>query len=145
MIRTINSRAPEHIENRYDYDFGICSTTGDWAQIDSREDAPWYGQWTNPCERVVLTYAEGDLKRVECGTDQELAQVLEEMAESEQWKGIDPWNVKLLDRFIEVGVKHLVHRGCLRRFGREHVIGYADGTRAPGSDTDEGATSPAPA
>jgi hypothetical protein len=43
----------EHIteftpSDRYVYDFVLCTYDKGWAQIDTRQDASYYGTWTNP-------------------------------------------------------------------------------------------------
>jgi hypothetical protein len=40
----------------------------DWYQIDSPQDAPYYGQWTNPVTLQQLEYAEGDITLLQCET-----------------------------------------------------------------------------
>ena len=35
--------------DRYKYDFDVCHFGKGWAQIDTSEDAYYYGQWANPC------------------------------------------------------------------------------------------------
>ena len=119
MTRTTTSRAEGGTGcRRYHYNFSLCSTTGQWARIDTGQDAPWFGQWANPFERRVLRYAEGDLSCTACGTDEEFTAELERIAEfhrnNDEWKGIDPWSTALLDCFVAAGAGHLVHAA---RFG----------------------------
>jgi hypothetical protein len=45
--------------NRYLYDFRVCTYEKGWAQIDTRQDAAYYGSWTNPVRREIFTYCEG--------------------------------------------------------------------------------------
>ena len=117
MIKTTRTHVGDSIENRYAYDFGLCSTTGDWAQMDTAQDAPWFGQWANPFERKILCYAEGDRTLIECGDDTEFTAELERIAEfhtkNDKWKGIDTWSTRLCDRFAAAGAGHLVHPSCL--------------------------------
>ena len=37
----------ENIE-RYHFDFGECSACNGYAQVDTSQDAPYFGIWTNP-------------------------------------------------------------------------------------------------
>lgn len=41
-MKTIRTFAPGE---RYDFDFGECSYANGWAQIDTRQDASYYGTW----------------------------------------------------------------------------------------------------
>lgn len=34
--------------DRYVYDFGKCSYAKGWAQVDTRQDASYYGTWDEP-------------------------------------------------------------------------------------------------
>ena len=113
MIKTTREFVGHQVDNRYFYDFGLCSSRGDWAQMDTSQDAPWFGQWANPFARQILCYAEGDRTLIECGTDAEFTAMLEEIAafhrENDEWKGIDTWSVRLRERFAAAGAQHLVH------------------------------------
>lgn len=116
MIKTTREFVGHQVDNRYAYDFGLCSSQGDWAQMDTGQDAPWFGQWANPFRRQILCYAESDRTLIECGTDAEFASELDRIAafhrESDQWKGIDTWSVRIRERFVAAGSRHLVHPSC---------------------------------
>jgi hypothetical protein len=47
--------------DRYRYDFNLCSCARGWAQVDTAQDASWFGTWGSPTERTILNFAEGDL------------------------------------------------------------------------------------
>lgn len=47
--------------NRYEIDRGPCSYANGFCQIDTDQDAGWYGTWTSPERRIIATYAEGDI------------------------------------------------------------------------------------
>ncbi len=56
-------------------------TTGKgWAQLDSRQDASYYGHWISPARREIFGYCEGDTTLTHCDTDAELIAELERMA-----------------------------------------------------------------
>lgn len=118
MIKTTRTAVGHTVENRYFYDFGLCSRDGDWAQMDTAQDAPWHGQWANPFKRKILCYAEGDRTLIECDSDTEFVTELDRIAafhaENDEWKGIDTWSVRIRDRFTDAGARHLVHPGCFR-------------------------------
>lgn len=46
--------------DRYRYDFERCRYTEGWAQMDTGQDASYFGQWANPLQLRVMTYCEGD-------------------------------------------------------------------------------------
>lgn len=116
MIKTTREFVGNEVGDRYFYDFGLCSTKGDWAQMDTGQDAPWFGQWANPFARHILCYAEGDRTLIECDTDAEFTSELERIAafhrENDEWKGIDTWSVRIRERFAAAGGGHLVHPSC---------------------------------
>jgi hypothetical protein len=90
-IERITEFAPA---DRYLYDFGACSSGKGWAQVDTKQDASYYGTWTNPERREIFTYCEGDTTLIRCGTDDEfcaeLRKVIEWNKEAGYWLGIDP-------------------------------------------------------
>ena len=116
MIKTTREFVGHKVHNRYFYDFGLCSSSGNWAQMDTAQDAPWFGQWANPFARQILCYAEGDRTLIECSTDAEFAAELDRIAafhrENDRWKGIDTWSVRIRERFAAAGARHLVHPSC---------------------------------
>ena len=52
----------ENIE-RYHFDFGECSHHLGYAQVDTSQDAPYFGIWTNPTTLTTVSYIEGDVYR----------------------------------------------------------------------------------
>jgi len=70
MIKT--TRGGDHFDSsRYKYDTGMCSAKKGWAQIDSKQDASYYGQWCNPLTFKLFSYCEGDVTLIECDTEAE--------------------------------------------------------------------------
>jgi hypothetical protein len=55
---------------------------GGWAQIDTGQDASWFGTWASPGERTILNFAEVDVTRTFCETDEEFAAALREIDRS---------------------------------------------------------------
>jgi hypothetical protein len=62
--------------DRYRYDFDPCSCARRWAQVDTAQDASWFGTWASHSERMILNFAEGDVTRTVWDTDEELAAAL---------------------------------------------------------------------
>jgi hypothetical protein len=102
--------------DRYTYDFGLCSITNGWAQIDTSQDASYYGQWISPTKRAILCYCEGDVILTKCESDAEL---VEEMHKMRAWNdrpgghtfmGIDPgFNATLKSDLISCGLESFLH------------------------------------
>ena len=101
--------------DRYIYDWGLCSTGNGFAQVDTSQDASYYGTWANPFKLVVFAYVEGDCYTTQCETPEEFAAELRELKEwntKHGWKfhGIDPgFNVELKAEFLKHGLDDLVH------------------------------------
>lgn len=62
--------------SRYEIDFGPCSYDQCFLQIDTPEDAAWFGIWTNPDERIIASYMEGDIIVQHADTDMEYRSAL---------------------------------------------------------------------
>ena len=101
--------------NRYLFDFYYCSTKKGYAQVDTNQDAAYYGIWTNPFKRTVFSYCEGDTCLKIAGTDDEYVQELFRMKEwnfehGYAFKGIDPgFNKELKEKFISLGLIDLLY------------------------------------
>jgi hypothetical protein len=100
--------------DRYLYDFRKCPASEGWAQVDTRQDAPYYGTWANPTLRKIVNYCEGDVTVTHCDNDAEFIQAVREMqawnAEREYWIGIDGMCVpEIITRFEALGLGELLH------------------------------------
>lgn len=108
-------RSSNYGGKRYAYDFGSCTTERGWAQIDTSQDASYFGQWINPEKRAILCYCEGDVILTECDNDAELRAEIEKM---KQWNdeqghrfiGIDPgFNQALKSNLEACGLAWALH------------------------------------
>lgn len=95
--------------NRYYFDFGQCAPGTGYVQIDSVQDASWYGQWCNPDERRIIIYCEHDLTVIDCDTDEEFVgemRKLQQQAVRHEWGAtIDTgFDTALRQRFSELGL-----------------------------------------
>jgi hypothetical protein len=54
--------------DRYVFDFGECRGPG-WLQVDTWQDAPYFGLWINTDELKTVQYCEGDITRTTCETE----------------------------------------------------------------------------
>jgi len=101
--------------DRYLYDFKLCTIARGFAQVDTDQDAWYFGTWANPERRLIVTYCEGDVTKRTAETDAEFSA---EIRGIKQWnedqghrfKGIDPgFNEALKARFVTVGLGDLLH------------------------------------
>lgn len=58
---------------RYAFDFKYCTYAKGWAQVDTPQDAWYFGVWTNPTSLKIITHAEGDTTVISCDNSQEYA------------------------------------------------------------------------
>lgn len=47
--------------DRYEFDFNRCKSSDGWAQVDTEQDASYFGTWANPFQLRIVTYVEGDV------------------------------------------------------------------------------------
>lgn len=101
--------------DRYRYDFGPCSYSNGFAQIDTGQDASYFGIWANPFKLVIFSYIEGDITHTECETPEEFATALREMHEWNVRQGhggahIDPgFSPDMKAAFERIGLAELLH------------------------------------
>jgi len=78
--------------DRYRYDYMLCPQG--YAQIDTDQDAPYFGAWANPKTLVIFQYIEGDCYTTTCETASEFTTEIEHMAnwnkDQGHFFGIDP-------------------------------------------------------
>jgi hypothetical protein len=94
--------------DRYQFDFGPCAPAQGFAQVDTSQDAWYYGNWANPFTFTFVSYAEGDLDTTVADTPEEFRTVIREFvewnnAERDRFKGID----SMLDERIEQAFRDL--------------------------------------
>ena len=101
--------------SRYLFDFYHCSTKKGYAQVDTSQDASYFGTWTNSLKRTVFNYCEGDT----ClNTAYNEYEYIQELLEIKKWnfehgyifKGIDPgFNKELKEKFTSLGLDELLY------------------------------------
>ena len=101
--------------DRYGFDFSLCSSRNGFAQIDTEQDAWYYGTWANAKTLQIISYAEGDVTVKTADSPKEFA---EEIRELKTWtekfgyefQGIDPMlNKEIEQQFMNVGLGDLLH------------------------------------
>ncbi|OPL09434.1 MAG: hypothetical protein AVO38_10930 [delta proteobacterium ML8_D] len=100
--------------DRYTYDFGLCSIKHGFAQIDTGQDASYYGQWCNPFRLLIFQYIEGDCITTECETAaefcEEIRKIVQYHTQNDRFYGIDPGlNLELIEQFTKLGLADLLH------------------------------------
>jgi len=103
------------MSDRYAFDFGLCHPSRGWAQIDTSQDAYYYGTWASPARREILNYVEGDVTRWVAESDAEFAAEIRRFKawnEAHGWKfrGIDTGgNAELIEGFARIGLGDLLY------------------------------------
>lgn len=101
--------------DRYRYDFGPCSPAHGWAQVDSQQDAPYYGMWANPTAFKVFCYCEGDTTLIECDGPEEFNSYIRETIKWIDEAGYGPGKIDgmcrpdIIAAFHSVGLADLLH------------------------------------
>lgn len=101
--------------DRYHFDFGECSYEKGFAQIDTDQDAPWFGQWCSPSALLIVSYAEGDLTIRSCADSAEFAEALRALSRWEAEQGRSPARIDpglqpaMREAFEALGLADLLH------------------------------------
>jgi hypothetical protein len=107
----------EHIPmaDRYRFDWGECSSSKGFAQIDTDQDASYFGTWANPTSLKIVSFTEGDLCVQEAETEAEFVSAMVEMKHwyeenGHRFLGIDPMCSHSIERaFRGLGLGGLLH------------------------------------
>jgi len=100
---------------RYKYDFGVCSAKNGFAQVDTDQDAWYYGNWANPTTLTIVSYCEGDVTVKTAKTE---AEFVEEMHSIQKWHneegrrfiGVDTMcNKAITAQFENLGLADMLH------------------------------------
>lgn len=110
---TTVTREHHHV-GRYHYDQGMCTASNGFAQVDTTQDAEYYGTWANPFDFIIVNYCEGDVTIKQCADAAEFCKEMNELrqwADSfKSWRGVDPGPT---DRQVAVwyhlGLANLLH------------------------------------
>jgi hypothetical protein len=101
--------------DRYAYDFGLCSYGKGWAQVDTAQDASYFGTWANPTRLMIFSYCEGDTTLKEAGSPGEFAAELREIDAWNLTHGsgpvrIDPgFDLAMKAAFVALGLEEMLH------------------------------------
>jgi hypothetical protein len=108
------TRGHECMADRYKYDFRLCKARDGWAQLDSRQDASYYGQWVNPLTLKLMSYCEGDTCLTECTDEDDFISALRECIRWNQdagyFIGIDGMcELSIIDAFTRIGFAEFLY------------------------------------
>ena len=101
--------------DRYIFDFKLCTPKDGWAQVDTGQDASYFGTWANPFKLEVVSYTEGDIVVRKADNTGEF---VTEIRDIKKWNeengyrfiGIDAMcREELIGKFQEVGLGDLLH------------------------------------
>ena len=101
--------------DRYAFDFNICSIDKGFAQIDTEQDAHYFGNWGNPFTLKLFSYTEGDIVETVCDNEQEFIDQMERINSWNIEQGFKPvkvdpgFNTGLKEQFIKLGLEHFLH------------------------------------
>lgn len=101
--------------NRYRFDFGMCSSKNGFAQIDTSQDASYFGTWANPFELKIISYIEGDIIIQSAESVDEFVTEIRKIKEWNErygWRflGIDPGcNADIEEKFKAIGLGDFLH------------------------------------
>jgi len=74
---------------RYAWDEGL--DYNEWCQLDTRQDASYYGHWINPFRLTFIGFAEGDITEVLCASESGFRSYLRNFFSFQQEMGYDSW------------------------------------------------------
>lgn len=99
---------------RYEYDFQRCTPKDGWAQLDTSQDASYYGNWVNPLTFELMSYCEGDVTHIRCANEAEfkiaLADAVRWQRDNGYFKGIDSMlNEPIKAAFVRLGFASDLH------------------------------------
>jgi len=102
--------------DRYYFDNNECSYKKGWAQLDTEQDAHYFGMWINPTKLRIMSYMEGDIVERQFDNVEELIQYLTNMNQDGEYARIDPGlTLKFKQIFIDLGLDIFFHKqfmGC---------------------------------
>ena len=111
-MQTVTDFMP--MTDRYAFDFRLCHFGKGWAQLDTRQDASYYGNWINPLTRQLCAFAEGDVTILTCGNDEEFITQVTETFNWHKERGYAPaidgmCSESIITRFTELGLGYMLH------------------------------------
>ena len=108
------TRGSDCMGDRYRYDFRLCRAAAGWAQLDTRQDAPYFGNWINPLTLKLMSYCEGDTTLTVCEDEADFIATVRECVrwhtEREYFIGIDGMcSEPIIAAFTNMGLAEFLH------------------------------------
>lgn len=99
--------------DRYQFDFDLCNFRLGWAQLDTNEDASYYGHWANPLTLEFKSYIEGDLTEHKADTPEEFRIMIRDWMAWAKGAELNPridtmCREEITSAFIKLGMGDLV-------------------------------------
>ena len=100
--------------DRYRYDFRKCTSKDGWAQLDTRQDASYFGNWINPLTLKLQSYCEGDTTITDCTDEADFIATVRECirwhTEAGYFIGIDGMcEPAIIEAFTRMGLSEFLH------------------------------------
>ena len=111
-MKTVRKFCPA---DRYVYDFRVCTPSKGFAQVDTGQDASYFGTWANPEKLVIVCYCEGDVTTELAETPEEFVAAMRNLKKwnednGHRFIGVDPMGVEAIKaRFITLGLAEMLH------------------------------------
>lgn len=97
--------------SRYAFDEGMCSVSNGFAQMDTTQDASYYGVWTNPSQFKIVSYAEGDVHHSTYDSAEDYIKALRELCDCDYVIAIDTMRSESIKaEFVKLGLLDLLHK-----------------------------------
>ena len=102
------------MSERYKYDFRLCTPAEGWAQLDTKQDASYFGNWINPLTFTLFSYCEGDTTLTECEDEADFIATVRECvqwhSESDYFLGIDGMcSAPIIEAFTRMNLAEFLH------------------------------------
>jgi hypothetical protein len=89
-----------------------------FAQVDTSEDASYYGNWANASTFELFSFAEGDTCHTKCDTPEEFREEMQRFVDfcerqgGDYFRGVDPGayhTPEILKPWKDAGLIHLIY------------------------------------
>jgi len=112
-MKTVREFYPD--AERYLFDFKLCTLKKGYAQLDTKQDASYFGAWANPEKLVYVSYTEGDCCIKQAENEEEFTEEIRSWAKWTDENGWGPAKIDplcdegLIERFKSLGLGDLLH------------------------------------
>ena len=99
--------------DRYIFDW-LCRPDKGWAQLDTGQDAWYFGIWINPLTLEYVSHIEGDRTHIQYDSEQEFQREIQECLDWHHSHGWNPHidgmcNPAIIAAFERLGFKQWMH------------------------------------